>query len=284
MRRLGLSDNGNESSRVRKVPGTKVPRNFRSPRTKVLQNERARERKCKFVHRKLLWKWVEYICKELFIYLFTYLFVYIFFRKLNYLPTGQSRRPIFALDGSNDVESCKDMPCWVLLELQPEWDMGRFFETQPSSKFLYPAQPMEAFTWFSPTITDTRQLKNFHNRYATYRMKTWLFTSLVSETGRLNVDVISSMVIKILTLLITKYGSPNILGGWFRIFAYTLWQAGSATTINFKTPHYLKYLNQIWSVVVWTSFYTKIYSHFYFRLNSTWRRPPAWISHISGMV
>jgi len=110
-------------------------------------------------HGKLLWKWVKYMCKELFIYLFTYLFIYIFFRKLNYLPTGQSRGPIFALDGSNDVKSCKDMPCWLLLELQPEWDMGRFFETQPSSKFLYPAQPMEAFTWSSPTITDTRQLK-----------------------------------------------------------------------------------------------------------------------------
>jgi len=64
-RRLGLSDNGNESSRVRKVPGnessqelsfsgnessgerkgpgTKVPGNLRSPRTKVPGNEKSRE-------------------------------------------------------------------------------------------------------------------------------------------------------------------------------------------------------------------------------------------------
>jgi len=55
--------------------------------------------------------------------------------------------------------------------------------------------------------------------------------------------------------LVIKYRSRNSLRGWSKIFACTLQQAGSASTINFKTPRCirkgLRYLNQIWYVDVW---------------------------------
>ena len=34
-------------------------------------------------------------------------------------PTGQTRRRIFTLDGSNDAASCKDVPLGVSLTLLP---------------------------------------------------------------------------------------------------------------------------------------------------------------------
>ena len=34
-------------------------------------------------------------------------------------PTGQTRRRIFTLDGSNDVDSRKNVPCGVSLTLLP---------------------------------------------------------------------------------------------------------------------------------------------------------------------
>jgi len=56
---------------------------------------------CKSVHRGLLAKWVKY--NENFICLFIYL--YLFFVNS---PTGQTRRRIFTLDGSNDrATSCR---------------------------------------------------------------------------------------------------------------------------------------------------------------------------------
>ena len=49
----------------------------------------------------LLGKWVKY--NEFFFYL------YLFFINS---PTGQTRRRIFTLDGSNDADSRKDVPFW----------------------------------------------------------------------------------------------------------------------------------------------------------------------------
>jgi len=43
---------------------------------------------------------------EIFIYLFIYLFIYFFINS----PTGQTRRRIFTLGGSNDADSRKDVP------------------------------------------------------------------------------------------------------------------------------------------------------------------------------
>jgi len=55
---------------------------------------------CKSVDGRLLGKWVKF----LFIYL------YLFFINS---PTGQTRRRIFTLDGSNDADSRKDVPFGV---------------------------------------------------------------------------------------------------------------------------------------------------------------------------
>jgi len=33
--------------------------------------------------------------------------------------TGQTARQIFTLDGSNDADSCKGVPFWLLLILKP---------------------------------------------------------------------------------------------------------------------------------------------------------------------
>ena len=52
--------------------------------------------------RGLLGKWVKY--NENFINLFIYTFFFM------NSPTGQTRRRIFALDGSNDADSRKDVP------------------------------------------------------------------------------------------------------------------------------------------------------------------------------
>jgi len=41
--------------------------------------------------------------------LFIYLFIYTFFGNS---PTGQTRRRIFTLDGSNDADSRKDVPAF----------------------------------------------------------------------------------------------------------------------------------------------------------------------------
>jgi len=51
---------------------------------------------------------------ENFIYLFIYL--YLFFMNST---TGQTRRRIFTLDGSNDADSRKDVPFGVSLTLLP---------------------------------------------------------------------------------------------------------------------------------------------------------------------
>ena len=51
----------------------------------------------------LLGKWVKY--NEIFFYLFIYLYLFL----IN-SPTGQTRRRIFTLDGSNDADSRKDVP------------------------------------------------------------------------------------------------------------------------------------------------------------------------------
>jgi len=60
--------------------------------------------------RGLLGKWVKY--NEFF---FNFL-VYTFFMNS---PTGQTRRRIFTLDGSNDAGSRKDVPFWVSLIFLP---------------------------------------------------------------------------------------------------------------------------------------------------------------------
>ena len=57
---------------------------------------------CKSVYGGLLGKWVKY--NEIFIYLFIYTFFFM------NSPTGQTRRRIFTLDGSNDADSRKDVP------------------------------------------------------------------------------------------------------------------------------------------------------------------------------
>ena len=45
LHRAAINSGRNESSWERKFEGTKVPRNFRSAGTKVLENEKSRERK-----------------------------------------------------------------------------------------------------------------------------------------------------------------------------------------------------------------------------------------------
>ena len=57
---------------------------------------------CKSVYGGLLGKWVKYNGK-----FFLCIYLYLFFMNS---PTGQTRRRIFTLDGSNDADSRKDVP------------------------------------------------------------------------------------------------------------------------------------------------------------------------------
>ena len=57
----------------------------------------------------LLGKWVKY--NEIF-------FIYIFFMNS---PTGQTRRRIFTLDGSNDADSRKDVPFGGFVDIAPHF-------------------------------------------------------------------------------------------------------------------------------------------------------------------
>ena len=59
---------------------------------------------------ELLGNWVKY--NEHYFYLFAYTF-------LVDASTGQTRRRIFTLDSSNNVESCRDVPFGVSLILLP---------------------------------------------------------------------------------------------------------------------------------------------------------------------
>ena len=58
----------------------------------------------------LLGKWVKY--DKFFFYL------YLFFMNL---PTGQTRRQIFTLDGSNDADSRKDVPFGGFVDIAPHF-------------------------------------------------------------------------------------------------------------------------------------------------------------------
>ena len=60
----------------------------------------------------LLGKWVKY--NEIFFY------VYLFFVN-SPRPTGQTRRRIFTLDGSNDVDSRKDVPFGGFVDIAPHF-------------------------------------------------------------------------------------------------------------------------------------------------------------------
>jgi len=62
--------------------------------------------------RGLLGEWVKY--NEKF---FCYLFIYTFFREL----TGQTRRRIFTLDGSNDEDSRKGVPFGCFVDVAPHF-------------------------------------------------------------------------------------------------------------------------------------------------------------------
>jgi len=62
----------------------------------------------------LLGKWVKY--NEIFIYLFIYL--YLLFMNS---PTGQTRRQIVTLDGSNDADSRKDVPFGGFVDIAPHF-------------------------------------------------------------------------------------------------------------------------------------------------------------------
>jgi len=64
-------------------------------------------------------------CNEIF-----YLFIYTFFYFMN-SPTGQTRRRIFTLDGSNDADSRKDVPFGGFVDIAP-----RFVYKTPKPQFL----------------------------------------------------------------------------------------------------------------------------------------------------
>ena len=64
--------------------------------------------RCKSVHGELLGTWVKY--NENYFYLSPFL------RKS---PTGQTRRPIFTHDGSNDADSRKDVPFLGIFHIAP---------------------------------------------------------------------------------------------------------------------------------------------------------------------
>jgi len=63
--------------------------------------------------RVFLSEWVKY--NE---FLFIYLFIYLYFF-LGNSPTGQTRRRIFTLDGSNDAESREDVPFGGFVDIAP---------------------------------------------------------------------------------------------------------------------------------------------------------------------
>ena len=63
---------------------------------------------CISVHGGLLGTWVKY--NQNYFYLYPY---------LRYSPIGQTRRRIFAHDGSNDADSRKDVPFWEFFTLLP---------------------------------------------------------------------------------------------------------------------------------------------------------------------
>ena len=65
----------------------------------------------KSVHGGLLCKWVKY--NEIF----SYLFIPFFMNS----PTGQTRRRIFTLDGSNDADSRKDVPFGGFVDIAPNF-------------------------------------------------------------------------------------------------------------------------------------------------------------------
>jgi len=72
------------------------------------------------------YKWVKY--NENFIYLFIYLFIPFFINS----PTGQTRRQIFTLDGSNDADSRKDVPFGGFDDIASHFGV----EIAPKSQFL----------------------------------------------------------------------------------------------------------------------------------------------------
>jgi len=68
-------------------------------------------------------------------------FFYLFLPFFMNSPTGQTRRRIFTLDGSNDANSRKDVLLWVSLTLLPIlgvkspenpnfWDVNRRFQAK----------------------------------------------------------------------------------------------------------------------------------------------------------
>jgi len=61
----------------------------------------------------LLDKWVKY--NDNF---FLFIYLYLFFINS---PTGQTRRRIFTLDGSNDADSRKDVPCGGFVDIAPHF-------------------------------------------------------------------------------------------------------------------------------------------------------------------
>ena len=67
---------------------------------------------CKSVHGGLLGERVKY--NEI---LFVYLFIHFFGNS----PTGQTRRQIFTLDGSYDVDSCKGVPFVGFVDIAPHF-------------------------------------------------------------------------------------------------------------------------------------------------------------------
>jgi len=64
---------------------------------------------CKSAHGGLLGKWVKYNEKKLFIPFF------------GYSSTGQTRRRIFTLDGSNDADSRKSVPFRGFVDISPHF-------------------------------------------------------------------------------------------------------------------------------------------------------------------
>jgi len=74
--------------------------------------------------RGLLDKWVKY--NENFFNLFIYTFFFI------NLPTGQTSRQIFTLDGSNDTDSRKDVPFGGFVDIVPHF----WGEIPPKPQFL----------------------------------------------------------------------------------------------------------------------------------------------------
>ena len=77
-----------------------------------------------------LGKWVKYN-ENLFIYLFIYTF-YLFIPFFGNSTTGQTRRRIFTLDGSNNTDSRKDVPFGGFVNIAPHFGG----EIPPKPQFL----------------------------------------------------------------------------------------------------------------------------------------------------